>query len=245
MSAARRRVVGALIALTIVWPLLLAGARWPAYWEWIASEQTPMTWLQSVVLVVTGCLAGLVGLVVRHTGAGRRERAAWWLCAAGFLALAVDERFAIHERVRDGFLAPRGVALPFLPWVAPGDFLVLLVGLVGLAALPLLWTAVRADHAARTALLVAVGAGVLAVGVDSVDPATWSLEGERLQQSLEEAVELISGAALLACVSLRLLGLLGALLPPLARDEDGGSGQPGPVEIADGVGRQVLTPDGA
>jgi hypothetical protein len=219
VRAARRWVVVALAVTAVVWPLLLAGARWPRWWEWIASEQTPMTWLQSVVLVVAGCLSALVALVLRHTGATGRDRWSWWLFAAGFAALALDERFAVHERVRDGYLAPRDISVPFLPWVAPGDFLVMTIALAGLAALPLVWSAVRPDRAARTALLVAVGLGLLAVGVDSVDPATWTVQGERLQQTLEEVVEQACGTALLACVVLRLLGLLEPLAPrPPAED---------------------------
>jgi hypothetical protein len=213
VRAARRWVVVALAALVVLWPLLLAGARWPRWWEWIASEQTPMTWLQSVVLVVAGCLAALVALVLRRTGATGRDRWSWWLLAAGFAALALDERFAAHERVRDGYLAPRGVSVPFLPWVAPGDFLVMTIGLIGLAALPLVWAAVKPDPAARAALLVAVALGLVAVGMDSIDPSTWTVEGERLQQTLEEVVEQACGSALLACVTLRLLGLLDTLLP--------------------------------
>jgi hypothetical protein len=235
VSAARRWLVVALAAVAVLWPLLLAAGRWPRWWEWIASEQTPMTWLQSVVLVVSGCLCVLVALVLRRAGATGRDRWNWWLFGAGFGVLALDERFAVHERVRDGVLAPRGVSVPFLPWVAPGDFLVLTIGLVGLAALPLVWSAVRPDRAARTALLVAVALGVLAVGVDSIDPATWTVQGERLQQTLEEVVEQWCGTALLACVAQRLLGLLDALLPaaapppaptaPAASGESGESGR--------------------
>jgi hypothetical protein len=51
-----------------------------------------------------------------------------------------------------------------------------------------------------------------AVGLDSVDPSTWSVEAERLQQSLEEVIELASGLALLGSVLLRLMTLLSDLL---------------------------------
>ena len=234
MRAARRRVVVALTVLVVLWPLLLAAARWPRWWEWIASEQTPMTWLQSVVLVVAGCLAALVALVLRQAGATGRDRWTWWLLAAGFAALALDERFAVHERVRDGFLAPRGVSVPFLPWVAPGDFLVLTIGLIGLAALPLVWAAVKPDPAARTALLVAVALGLVAVGMDSIDPSTWTVEGERLQQTLEEVVEQACGSALLACVTLRLLGLLDTLLPAPSPAPSAPTPAPAPAEEPSG-----------
>lgn len=206
----RRLLVVALVAVWLLAPLALAAAQWPRWWSWIASEQTPMTWLQSVVLVLAaaGCL--LVAHLLRLTGRPRART--WWLLATGFGALALDERFAVHERVRDGVLAPRDVTLPFLPWVAPGDFLLLLVGLAGLALLPLVWRAVREDVGARRALAVGVLLAVLAVGMDSIDPSTWSLAAERVQQSLEEVLELGSGLALLAAVVLRLLGLQEALV---------------------------------
>jgi hypothetical protein len=200
---ARRLVVAALVALWLVAPALLMVARWPQWWAWVAPEQTPMTWLQSVVLVLASASALLLAHLLRLTGTARPT--AWWVLAVGFAALAVDERFAIHERVRDGFLAPRGVTVPFLPWVAPGDFLVLGLAVAGLAVLPLVWGAVRDDPGARAALLLGVGLAVVAVGMDSVDPSTWTVAAERVQQTAEEVVELGSGLALLATVVLRLL----------------------------------------
>ena len=215
MSGAAVRVrtpsllVAGLLAVWLLAPAVLAAARWPRWWTWIASEQTPMTWLQSVVLVLCAAAAVLVAHLLRLTGGARRRT--WVLLAAGFAGLAVDERFALHERVRDGVLAPRGVTVPLLPWVAPGDFLVLGIGVAGLVALPLVWRAVRDEPASRTALLLGVGLAVVAVGLDSVDPSTWSVQAERVQQTGEEVIELGSGLALLAAVVLRLLALLAPL----------------------------------
>ena len=48
----------------------------------------------------------------------------------------------------------------------------------------------------------------LAVATDSIDPATLSLEAERVQQSLEEIVELAAGLCLLGAMVLRLLSTL-------------------------------------
>jgi hypothetical protein len=195
-------VVVALLAAWLAVPLLLMAARWPSWWAWIAPEQTPMTWVQSVTLV----LAAAGSLLVAHLR--RAGATVWWLMSAGFAVLAVDERFAVHERVRDGVLAPRGVRVPFLPWIAPGDFLLLLVGLVGLALLPVVWRAVRPDPGASVALIVGVGLAVIAVGMDSIDPSTWIVQAERVEQTAEEVIELGSGLALFAAVTLRLLGLL-------------------------------------
>ncbi len=53
-----------------------------------------------------------------------RRRPVWggWLAvAAGFAALALGERFAVHERVRDRFLKPAGIRL--LPGMKAEDWL--------------------------------------------------------------------------------------------------------------------------
>lgn len=214
----RRRLVGALAVALLIAPLLLMAARWPAWWTWIAPEQTPMTWLQSMVLVLASAGALLIAHVrslasdisrAGHTRTATGSRAApWVVLAAGLMALAIDERFALHERVRDGMLAPRGITVPFLPWVGPGDFLLLLVGVVGLALLPMVWRAVAGDLAARRALTVGVGLAIVAVGMDSIDPSTWTTQQERIQQTAEEIIELGSGLCLLAAVWLYLLGML-------------------------------------
>jgi hypothetical protein len=217
VTTERRASIAALVAVWLLAPLALAAGQWPQWWVWIAAEQTPMTWLQSVVLVLAAAGSLLVALVLRRAGAG--TVVAWWLLAVGFAALAVDERFAIHERVRDSVLAPRGVTVPLLPWVAPGDFLVMGIAIAGLAVLPTVWRAIRADRASRTALLLGVVLGVIAVGMDSIDPSTWSVDAERLQQTLEEVIELGSGLALLAAVHLRLLGLLETHLQPASAVE--------------------------
>jgi hypothetical protein len=225
----RRWLVAALVGGWVLTSAGLAAVRWPRFWEYLASEQTPMTWLQSVVLVLAGAAALLVALLATRRPVGRPV--VWALLATGFVALALDERFAVHERVRDGYLAPRDVRVPFLPWVGAGDFLVLLLALVGLALLPAVWRLVRTDRWSRSSLLVGVGLAVVAVGVDSVDPATWTVAAERVQQSLEEVVELASALALLGAVVLRLVTVLEELLaeadPPAVH-----SAEP----VRDGVG---------
>jgi hypothetical protein len=219
MSGPRARLVIALAALWALAPAGLALARWPHWWAWIAPEQTPMTWLQSVTLVTAAVISLLVAYVLRRAGGGHRI---WWLLAGGLAGLAVDERFALHERIRDGLLAPRGVDIPFLPWIAPGDFLLMAVGLAGLVVLPFVWRAMAGDSAARWALATGVALAVIAVGMDSIDPASWTLTAERIQQTAEEIVEFGSGLALLTAMAFRLLGLLDRLL--------GGVGESTPAE---------------
>jgi hypothetical protein len=207
VSAVRRRVVLALVLVAVAWPALLVAGRWPLWWAWIASEQTPMTWLQSVTLVLAGAAALLTGAVLAVAGVPARGRWVWWALGGGLGGLALDER----------------------SWVAPGDFVVMGVAVAGLLLLPFVWAAVAPDGAARRALVVGVLLGVVAVALDSVDPALWTPAQERLQQTCEEVVELASGLALLACTTLRLLGAIAGLGHDSALD---GEGPPAPVAQA-------------
>ncbi|MBM6547157.1 hypothetical protein JNO54_13550 [Janibacter sp. YIM B02568] len=213
ISRARRAAVALAVVVAVLAPAVLAAAQWPSWWEWIAKEQTPMTRLQSVSLVVAAVLCWLVAVTV---GARRSSPSwPWFLLGAGFAALGLDERFAIHERVRDRVLAPRDITLPFLPWVGPGDFLMIFVALAGLLFLPVVWRSFAPDPGARRALVLGVVLAVVAVGMDSIDPEAMSLDVERLEQTVEEIVELASALSFLTAVALRLIGLLG---PPAAED---------------------------
>ncbi len=197
-------VLAALWVLAAAGLTLAGGERW---WVYVALESSPMTWLQSVVLVLAGCAGLLLALAAR--AAGDREGArAWVLLGPGLLVLAVDERFALHERLRDRVLAPRDVGPQVLAWVAPGDVVLFAVGVAGLALLPLVWRGVRADRAAGRALALAVFLSVGAVLADSVDPQRWGVAGERLEQTVEEVVELAAGLCLLAAAALPLLRLV-------------------------------------
>lgn len=222
----------AVAAIAVVVPSGLAAARAPRWWLWIASESTPMTWLQSVVLI--GCaglallhaaLIDLRGPVPDVRATPGRQRGTWLLVAAGFGALALDERFALHERLRDRVLAPRGIRLPFADWMAPGDFILLAVLSVGLFALPALYRQLRADRTALRLFGLGLSLTVAALLADSFDPAKMSLGVERLEQTLEECVELCAALSYLTAL---LLPLLARFTPPDTPLSDAALDQPQP-----------------
>jgi hypothetical protein len=208
----RAGVVLAAATTAFVVPSALAAARAPRWWMWIASESTPMTWLQSVVLL--GCaglallhaaLVDLRGPVASVSAPPGRQRGTWLLVAAGFGALALDERFALHERIRDRILAPHGIRVPFADWMAPGDFILLAVLVVGLFALPALYRQLRSDRTALRLFGLGLLLTVTALTADSFDPAKMGLDVERLEQTLEECVELCAALCYLTALLLPLL----------------------------------------
>jgi hypothetical protein len=218
----RRLLMLAVPVTAVALPSLLAlagGARW---WHYIAAEQTPMTWFQSVVLVLAGAAALLLSLLAR---CGREAGSAptWTLVGLGFWVLALDERFAVHERIRDRVLAPRDIRLPLADWIGPGDFLLLIVAALGLLVLRRVLSGLGPDRAARTIFVVGVVLAAVAVGMDSVDPARLSLAAERLEQTLEECVELAAGMCFAAALVLRAVGLLDRPAPDAEVPAPGGS----------------------
>ncbi|QBF45046.1 hypothetical protein [Janibacter limosus] len=244
-TRARGAVVAALTVTGLVVPALLFVAQYPRWWVWIAQEQVPMTWFQSVALVLAGAVSLLAWFVSRT--ADVTPRSGFALLAVGFAALAFDERFAVHERVRDGVLAPRGVRLPLLTWIAPGDFLLVLVAACGLLLLPLVLRTIRVDRWARTLFGIGVALSLVAVGTDSIDPGSWSVGAERVQQSLEECIELWAGLSYLGAVTLRLMSLVtehvtpAGIADPAPREgraataNPAGSANPTPSEDAAGA----------
>lgn len=217
MTGSLRR---AWLAVAVLLPLgsilaaaVLIAARWPRYWAWVASEQAPLGWLESVLLVLCAVVAAHLALDALLTGLPARAPG---VLAAGFTVLALDERFALHERLRDGLLAPAGVRVP-LPWVGPGDFLLLGYALAGLAVLPLVLRQFRGDGVARALFLAGVALAALAVAADSVDPERLPLAVERAEQTVEELVELAGCTLLLlGLVRLHFLRLAGMTAPPAA-----------------------------
>jgi hypothetical protein len=182
------------IIATIVFPalavLIFLAAQWPQYWQWIATEDTPMTTLQVTVMytiaIVAWAIAGLHYLRVNTTKSLR-----WSVFGCGFFWLALDDRFAIHERIRDKILAPRNVSIPFLP-VAAGDIILPIYMIVGLLLLKWLLPIFRESKTVRNRFIAGVVIAALMVVVDAYDIHRQSMNIERLEQTIEEILELIA-----------------------------------------------------
>jgi hypothetical protein len=168
--------------------LVFIVGRWPEYWKWIASEDTPMTSLEVTVMYTTA-LAAWGAAASRYLAGALDHARRWTLLGAGFLWLAMDDRFAIHERIRDGFLAPHNIRIPGLP-IGPGDFILLIYMVIGLVSLVWLLPLWRQHAAARRRFLIGVGVAAVAVLMDAYDIHDLSLDIQRFEQTLEECLEL-------------------------------------------------------
>ncbi|MFC4778821.1 hypothetical protein ACFO9Q_18655 [Paenibacillus sp. GCM10023252] len=181
---------------------LLIAVKLPRYWEYIASEQTPMTWLQSLMWFGCTVLAMLCLMMAYVRDGFHREAAMWLMLSCGFTFLMLDERFAIHERIRDRYLKPTGFRL--LPWMEAGDYIVLLYAVAALFCTVLIYRLFRVRRGALLWLGLAALLFACAVGADTLDVSRMTMAEERFEQTLEECVEL---AAVLSLFSSMLLML--------------------------------------
>lgn len=166
----------------------------PEWWTWIAPEASLAREINTAMLLATSGLAA--ALWWRRS----TDRAVFGLLAAGFLGLAIDERVAIHERLRDRVLAPRGVKLPFVPWGEPGDIVLVVVAMIGLVMLRFVFRAIAADDHGLRWFVAGVGLAVTAVALDTLPIETYALRTEIYLQSGEEAIELAAAACFLSAM---------------------------------------------
>lgn len=173
---------------SVIFLCLIILAQWPEWWKWVIPEMAPMTWLEHTLLYTTALL-GFGSMVFAYLRKEDRKAFYWALYGLGFSFLALDERFALHERVRDRILEPMNVRIPFLPWVSAGDFLLLGVMILGLALLPKILGLFQERRSALVLFLIGVSFSVIAVVFDSFDFHGYSLMAQRWQQCIEECIE--------------------------------------------------------
>jgi hypothetical protein len=201
-----RMVILTLWLLSAAFTAVLIVFSYPEYWNYVIEELGPMTWFESLLLFLTAVLTFLCAGIDYVRGKGR-QAFLWALLAAGFLALCADERFAIHERIRDSILAPHNVKLIFF-WVSPGDITLLLAMIVGLIFLFFIIRQFRERKAAMIVFLLAVAVSAAAVISDSFDFTQMTVEELRLEQFVEELIETTAMLLYTTSVYLMLSGKL-------------------------------------
>ncbi len=195
---------------------LYAGATGRDYAPLFWNEHTFMTWFSSAQLALIGLVAWLnreAAVLVRRLAPSQPARPwIWWIFMAGFFFLALDERFRIHEQVRDRWLKPGGL-FTGLEYVRPGDVGLYFYFLAGLVCAAFLIAELRRFPPALRFFAAAVGcAGVVAV-VDAL-PAeiVTAWPAHRFWESaFEESSELLAQLLFLLSFLSVLHGRLGVM----------------------------------
>ena len=194
--------LSALFFFTVAFVALLVIVQWPEWWMWVIFERTPMTWFESILLYTTTLLAfGVAG--VEFLTSALKNSLLWAGYAVGFLFLTLDERFAIHERVRDSVLIPNDIHPGIFFWTSPGDYILVTMAFFAIALVPVYYKLFAIRKSALILKGVGFGFALVAVFLDSLHVTDLAMDTQRLLQFCEEIVETV--AMVLFCSSLFLI----------------------------------------
>ncbi|MCM1988990.1 hypothetical protein [Oceanirhabdus seepicola] len=176
------------IIISISFISLLVIGKWPNWWEYVILERSPMTWFESMLLWSCFMLCGgcLLFSILREE---KSKSILWIILVLGFAFLTLDERFALHERIRDGFLAPKGIKIPLFFWTSAGDFILLVFMVIGLLMLPKILKLFRERKTALIFFIIGIFFAVTAILMDSLNVHEMSIEFLRVEQFIEEIFE--------------------------------------------------------
>lgn len=176
------------IVFSVLFISLLIVSKWPNWWEGIIFERSPMTWFESMLLFSSflTCIGCLLFSILEEQS---NKIKLWIMLVLGFGYLTLDERFAIHERIRDSFLSPKGIKLPVFFWTAAGDFILLIFLVVGLLLLTRILKLFKHRKSAYICFIIGICISATAILMDSVNFHEMSIQVLRIEQFVEELLE--------------------------------------------------------
>ncbi len=158
---------------------LIAVLEYRPHWAAFRGAFGATEWFSSLQLLVIAAVAWVMYGVRGADTAKDGPRWIWAVLAAGFAVLALDERFDLHEALRDFVLRPLGV-LTNSAWIKPGDVALLLFVVAAIALSRWVLTELKVRRVAVwlyvAGLIVSLVAAVLDAVPDAVI-ATWPAPG--------------------------------------------------------------------
>lgn len=152
-------------------------SKWPKYWEHINYEWSHLTWLSSVNLILIGifCLIGFMitelnsPVVLKKPIFSFIHRYIIGAMGLGFLFLALDEKFQIHEKLREKVFIPNEVGTD-IPGIGAGDFLHVIIAIVGLGMTYFIYQRIKISKISLGFYGAAVFMALISVITDATSP---------------------------------------------------------------------------
>ncbi len=193
-----------IFAASLFFITLLVLAKYPRWWEYVIFERTPMTWFESILLFscfITAAACAGANYLLKE----KKKLIVWSVISSGFLCLTLDERFAIHERLRDKLLAPADIDIPIFFWTSPGDYLLIILFIVSAFMFPLIIRMIKARKGALLFFIAAISFTGIAILLDSFDVHNCSMPFQRAEQFVEEILETLGMLSFLSTFFLMLI----------------------------------------
>jgi hypothetical protein len=160
----------------------------------LSYEKNVPTWWATCLLFSAGLL---LASIAAHQQAGSALRGRWWLLAAGFFYISLDEAIEIHENL-GGLFSGKGIF--YFDWVIPASIVVMALGFV-------YWPFLMALHARRRRQFIIAG-GLFVGGALLMElPLGWWVEQHGDDNLTYALIDFVEEALELAGVSLFVLSL--------------------------------------
>lgn len=157
------------------------------YWSYVIYEKSPFGWYEAFLLFL--CFIFAVCNLILIYKKEHKVNTVWALLSIGFLYLTFDEKFAIHEGIREGFFKPNDISLNIFFWVEKGDYVLLLLMIAGLLMLPFVLKELKKNRRTLLFFIIAVILSAAAVLTDSVNLSSFSVPVQKFLQYAEEIFE--------------------------------------------------------
>lgn len=167
--------------------LFLTVISFPDYWKNIIYERSPLTWVESLILFSCSLVTFFNFLFLKKQSV--KLPIIWLLLSCVFMYLSLDERFMIHEGIREKILKPNHIQFNFLFWVEKGDYVLFVFMAAGISLLPFILKELRSNKSAFLFYITGMIFSAFAVLTDSIDLHGKNLQMQFLIQYAEEMLE--------------------------------------------------------
>ncbi|MAZ48669.1 MAG: hypothetical protein CME65_08895 [Halobacteriovoraceae bacterium] len=181
-----------LLAFNYLMILVFIFSKWPKYWEHINYEYSHLTWLSSLNLILISLFCFLA-YILEATPVKKTKLLGWFqqnllgFLSAGFLLLALDEKFQIHEKLRERIFIPNQVGTD-IPGIGAGDFLHLFIAILGLSISYFIYQKFKGIRLSQYFFIGALLSGLGSVLMDVTSPVIRNdseLSPSELQASID------------------------------------------------------------
>lgn len=157
------------------------------YWRYIIYEKSPMGYYEATVLFL--CFGLSLINCIKYYKDNNKINIRRAVIVAGFFYLFLDEKFAIHEYIREQILKPNKIKIDILYWMEPGDYALLGVLILGLITAIFLLKELKKNKRGFIFFIIGVLFSIMAVLDDSLNLKGMNIEIQKMIQYAEEIIE--------------------------------------------------------
>lgn len=176
-----------IITLAVITLFTLVGIMKKDYWSYIIYEKSPMGYYEAMLLFLCFIVAGMN--LMKYYREKNKINISRGIITLGFFYLFIDEKFGIHENIRERILKPNGVKIDFLYWMEPGDYALLGILIMGIIMALIIFKELKENKRGFLFFIIGVCFSAIAVLDDSMNLRGMDINIQKMVQYAEEILE--------------------------------------------------------